>query len=132
MSLTSKQSVYVTLQLFGLAITTIKISILLFYRRVFSTPRLQRWINCIGVFVVAWLFANNFTAIFLCSPVHKAWDQQQPGHCYSPYLFTKLIQGFNVILDVVILLLPVSAVLRLQLSRSRKLTTILIFLLGGL
>ena len=42
------------------------------------------------------------------------------------------MQVFNVVLDVLVLALPVSGVLKLQMSTGRKISLILTFLLGGL
>ena len=42
------------------------------------------------------------------------------------------MQGCNAALDVIILALPVSGVLKLQMSKSRKAGVVAIFLLGGL
>ena len=41
-------------------------------------------------------------------------------------------QCFNGALDIVILVLPVLAVAKLQMSRGRKIAVLAIFLLGGL
>ena len=127
-----KQTFYISYQLYGSAITAIKISILLFYRRIFSTGQLRKWINVVGVFVLAWLLANNLVFAFQCTPVRKAWEIEIPGHCINPLRTIQVVQVFNVVLDAVILALPVSGVLRLQMSTSRKISVMAIFLLGGL
>lgn len=119
-------------QLYGVAITAIKISILLFYKRVFSTARFRKWINGVGALVLAWLLANNLVFAFQCTPVRKAWEVDLPGHCINPLTAIWVAQVFNVILDAIILALPVSAVLRLQLSTTKKISVMLLFLLGGL
>ena len=90
------------------------------------------WINVVGFFVIAWGIANNLLSLFQCTPIHKAWDIEQPGHCYDAYTITKTIQSLNIVLDVVILALPISAISQLQMSRGRKASVIVIFLLGGL
>lgn len=118
--------------LYGTAVTAIKISILLFYKRVFSTARFRKWIEGVGVLVLAWMLANNFVFAFQCTPVRKAWEFDLPGHCIDPLTTMKILSVFNVILDAIILALPISAVLRLQLSTVKKISVMVIFLLGGL
>lgn len=127
-----KQTFYIDEQIYGTAITTIKLSVLLFYRRVFSTPQFRQRINVIGLLVIAWLFGNNFVSAFQCSPVHKAWELDVPGKCLNPLTMVQVEQVFNGALDIAILALPVLAVSKLQMSRGRKVGVLAIFLLGGL
>ena len=115
-----------------MAITAIKISVLLFYKRVFSTPQFRKWIIGIGVLVVAWLLANNLLFAFQCTPVRKAWELELPGHCVNSLTAVRAVQAFNAILDAVVLALPVSAVLHLQLPTAKKVGVMAVFLLGGL
>ncbi|KAL8782767.1 MAG: hypothetical protein Q9195_009572 [Heterodermia aff. obscurata] len=118
--------------MYGLSMTAIKLSILLFYRRVFSTPQFRKPLYAVGVLVIAWLFANNFGAAFQCIPPDKYWNQEKAGHCYNLLKFVQAMQISNILLDAIILALPVSAVLRLQMSFLRKLGVLAIFLSGGL
>ena len=126
------QTFYVSYQLYGVAITSIKISILLFYRRIFSTSHFRRILNVIGILVLVWLAAGNLLFAFQCSPIRKAWERETPGHCIDSLRAVQVVQAFNVALDAVILALPVSGVLHLQISTSRKISVLGVFLLGGL
>jgi len=126
------QTLYVSYQLYGSAVTAIKISILIFYRRIFSTAQFRKWIYGVGALVLAWLLANNLVFAFQCTPIRKAWELDSPGHCINHLTSVRVLQVFNVLLDVTVLALPVSAVLRLQLSTARKISVMAIFLLGGL
>lgn len=123
---------YASFQLYGAAITAIKLSILFFYRRIFSTPQFRKWLYGVGALVVAWLLANNLSAALQCIPPQKFWRKDIHGHCFNFLTFVQALQISNIILDAVILALPVSAVLRLQMSRSKKLSVLAVFLMGGL
>ena len=81
---------------------------------------------------MGWLFANNLVFAFQCTPVRKAWEIEISGHCINPLRAVEIMQVFNVVLDVLVLALPVSGVLKLQMSTGRKISLILTFLLGGL
>lgn len=85
-----------------------------------------------GAFVLAWLLADNLVFAFQCTPVRKAWEIMIPGYCVNPLRTIQIVQAFNVALDAVILALPVSGVLRLQMSTGRKISVMGMFLLGGL
>ena len=126
------QTFYISYQLYGAAITAIKTSILLFYRRIFSIGQLRKWISIVGVVVLIWFLADSLIFAFQCTPVRKAWEIEIPGHCINPLLAIQVVQTFNVALDAVILALPISGVLRLQMSTSRKFSVTIMFLLGGL
>ena len=130
--LTYRQTMYAGYQIYGVAVTLIKISILLFYRRIFTTKQFRQRTNIIGALVVAWLIVNNLTAALQCRPVRKAWDIEIPGHCFSAISYITGVHATNLTLDIVILALPVSAVWRLQMSFAKKISVIGIFLLGGL
>ncbi|KAL9119624.1 MAG: hypothetical protein Q9187_003824 [Circinaria calcarea] len=102
---------YVAKQLYGLAVTTIKISVLLFYRRLFTTPQFRKQTNVVGALVVAWLLTNNLLAAFQCTPVRKAWQINLLGQCVNPLTSLIAIQVPNVVLNMVILALPISMLL---------------------
>lgn len=119
-------------QFYGLSVTLVKISVLLFYRRVFDIARLRRQIYAIGFLVIAWLVVHNLICVFKCNPIQKFWDHDLPGHCLDTMSAIRGEQVFNIILDVVILALPVKAIMKLQLPMDRKLSAIALFLLGGL
>ena len=112
--------------------TCIKLSILLFYRRIFATKRFRQWTNVVGILVVIWFIAHNFSFAFQCSPVRKAWDFDIPGRCINPLNNLIGFHSANVALDIVILALPISAVWRLQMSMAKKVSVAGIFFLGGL
>ena len=115
-----------------MALTLIKLSILLFYRRIFSTPQFRLRTNIVGVLVIIWLLINNFMAAFQCRPIRKAWSPLTPGHCIKPLGLIIGFQAGNIALDITILALPVYAVSKLQMSLAKKISVLAIFLLGGL
>ncbi|KAL8837308.1 MAG: hypothetical protein Q9170_002565 [Blastenia crenularia] len=126
------KATYAGYQTYGMAITLIKISILLFYRRIFSTPQFRLRTNIVGALVVVWLFINNFMTAFQCRPIKKAWTPLMPGHCIQPLGLIIGLQAGNIFLDIIILALPIYAVSKLQMSLARKISVLAIFLLGGL
>ncbi|KAL9045094.1 MAG: hypothetical protein Q9214_001820, partial [Letrouitia sp. 1 TL-2023] len=120
---------YAGYQTYGVAITLIKLSVLLFYQRIFSTPQFRLRTNIFGGLVVAWLFINNFMAAFQCRPIRKAWSPLTPGRCIDTLSLIIGLQAGNLFLDIVILTLPVHAVSQLQMSLAKKISVAAIFLL---
>ncbi|OKL61577.1 hypothetical protein UA08_03268, partial [Talaromyces atroroseus] len=113
-------------------IMTIKISILIMYRRIFTnlskTFRVGSFI-C-GSFVILWALAFVPTAIFQCTPVSKAWDIDQPGHCISLRIGFFCVALPNVLTDIAILSLPIQVCWQLQTRKLYRTFIIGIFMLG--
>ena len=113
---------------------TIKISILLMYRRIFSVDPLFRLQSLfLGVFVLAFWLATTFTRIFFCRPIGYIWmglDLEQ--HCLTYSRFWIAVGAIDIIVDIIILALPVRMVLKIQLTPKQKASITCLFLLGGL
>ncbi|PLB48663.1 hypothetical protein P170DRAFT_356740 [Aspergillus steynii IBT 23096] len=116
---------------YTLLVPSIKISILLLYRRIFPVRKFQiaSWI--VTGLVCSWCLAVFLTVLVQCRPISLNWDKSQEGTCLDAkqFFFGNAIS--NLLIDVVILTMPIPMVLQLQLRTSQKLTILGIFLLGG-
>ncbi|OJJ78179.1 hypothetical protein ASPBRDRAFT_37377 [Aspergillus brasiliensis CBS 101740] len=114
----------------GLALA--KLSVLLFYRRIFAINRafsIATWI--LGAIVVGWFISTACGLIFASHPVVGEW-QPWVAHshiAYKPFWITYGV--LNLVLDIVILALPQPLVWKLNLSKARKRQLSLVFLLGA-
>ena len=119
--------------LFIITVTSIKISILLFYRRIFTTRRFAIAANIVGFIQVAWCISIGGSAIFSCDPVAYFWDKLIPdGHCININTLRLVGDGLNFIADILVLCLPIPSLWGLQIPFSRKLALIGMFVLGGM
>ncbi|KAI4184937.1 MAG: hypothetical protein L6R41_004429 [Letrouitia leprolyta] len=120
------------------AITTIKFSILLFYRRVFINQTTSKnfivaW-YVITVWCFLWGISTFFAAAFQCTPVSYGWTQftgKTKGKCLD---FTALLLStaiINICTDVAVLVLPMPLVWNLKIEKSQKFAVSGIFLLGS-
>ncbi|KAI1816957.1 hypothetical protein GGS20DRAFT_535558 [Poronia punctata] len=126
--------VYVTEIMFGIGITSIKLSILWFFYILFSVDRTLRLAirGAVGVCIVWFIIATSFV-IFQCRPVDAYWKTfGSPQYCFRPARVLLGYETTNLFIDVAILGIPIRAVWQLQLPRSKKATVSGIFLLGGL
>ncbi|KAI1428589.1 hypothetical protein F5Y12DRAFT_800470 [Xylaria sp. FL1777] len=123
--------VFATFILYGASVSFVKFSVLSFYHRIF--PRsFNLWLCILGVGSVLWWILITLVSVFQCNPVQKAWDIEVPGTCI-PYLRLFIaIQVLNIVLDSAILILPISAVMKLQMPRLNKVSVAATFALGGL
>ena len=117
--------------LYALAITIAKISILLFYRRVFNTIVAFRYaIYVVGGFCLLWFMVVMLVSALQCQPVSYAWNKMVDGTCID---LRAMYYGFtisNMVLDVIINVMPVRLIWKLQLSIKKKILLTFIMLIG--
>ncbi|KAK4109438.1 hypothetical protein N656DRAFT_847794 [Canariomyces notabilis] len=112
------------------AVGMTKISVLLMYKRIFSTPKIKTmtWI-LIGL-NVAWTLTFIFALMFSCMPIASSWDYTLDFTCVDlKALFTTAL-ATDVATDFLVLLLPLYKVWQLQMPLARKIMIMGIFLLG--
>lgn len=119
---------------YSATITLVKISVLLLYRRIFSTPGFRRTTLIMGVACVLWFIAEIISNIFACHPVSAFWQPQLlfTDHCFNLRLWYYGITISNMVLDISILCLPLYVIHTLRLSANEKLLVSGLFLLGSL
>lgn len=115
---------------YNAALTLIKLSVLMFYVRVFKIIKIYRialWFA--GFIVVAWGITLFFTTLLACIPIEKNWNLSVPGHCIErPY--TLLLP--NILTDFILLILPMPMLWSIQLSFPRKIGLCGLFAAGYL
>ena len=118
---------------YSLAITMVKISILLLYRRIFNTATFRLKTLIAGLICIAWLLIVIFTDIFQCRPMRLAFEFSEifGKNCIDIQAYYIGISISNVLLDLVVLYLPIHEVWKLQLPKQKKLMLSGIFMLGG-
>lgn len=120
--------------IYVVTVPLIKLSILLFYRRIFG----MTWSIGFCIFLTAGYFIScNIAFLTCCRPVSFYWtqyaDPSSGGKCvFDLYPFYIGNAAANVTTDVLILLVPIPLTWRLQMRKSQKILIIGIFLLGSL
>ncbi|RKL34114.1 hypothetical protein BFJ72_g9601 [Fusarium proliferatum] len=127
---------YIYTYFFAISVFTTKVSILLFYRRLFSRGgfsfKIAFWF---GSFLVAsYPVIFLFTMILGCTPISHYWTQFKgtEGTCIDVGQFFVILAIINLFTNVIVLLIPVPEVLKLQMSREKKGAVFGILALGGL
>lgn len=116
-----------------LLVLVIKLSCLLFYRRVFSPSKRMKWAISAGIYVIVAAYAGVFfSTVFECIPVQKLWHPELHGHCMRPKVLPYASGAINVISDIYVLVIPIPCIWELNLKLYRKLRVLLIFGLGVL
>lgn len=109
---------------------------LFFYLRLFGSRRyFKRVIYATVGLAITWFVAETMKTAFRCSPISVAFlpdAAYQKEHCMSSNVWLISLTSTNILLDVCILVLPLSFIWTLQLSPRRKAGLGGIFMLGAL
>ncbi|KAG8169977.1 hypothetical protein KVR01_000722 [Diaporthe batatas] len=123
-------------QLLGtIGLFVVKLSVLFFYRRIFSV-RAFNIVNTVFIYLtLAWGLAFTFAGAFQCTPVSTLWDKFEIEYGDSCVNVQPFYLGFGVsdlILDVLIFALPMPHLYSLQMPMRQKLAIGGIFFLGSI
>lgn len=109
---------------------SIKISILLFYLRLFRmSPGFRHWayfgmLSCV-------LYTAVYRGVIIATIIECNTSQSLDiAFCAKSSITTLVVTAINVVTDIYVLALPVGVVLRLNVKRGKKLGLIAIFLCG--
>ncbi|KAI0438135.1 hypothetical protein F4803DRAFT_111968 [Xylaria telfairii] len=114
-----------------------KLSILLFYRRLFE--RGSKWFHIrlgfAAAFTTGYLLSIWAVAAALCQPVEFFWTQflgVTDGKCLDINSSFLSLTALNLVADLFVLVVPLPEILALQMSTKKKIGVCGVMLLGGL
>ncbi|OJI83591.1 hypothetical protein ASPTUDRAFT_55621 [Aspergillus tubingensis CBS 134.48] len=124
-------NLYVMQLFWNTCLPVIKLSIVLFYQRIFPVPSMIFACRSVMLFLAAWYVAFQTTAIFQCIPIHHEWQKKTTkGHCIDFVPFVTTLAATNLCTDVLLLVLPTREIWKLQIPWPRKIGLSIIFTLG--
>ncbi|OBT64340.1 hypothetical protein VE03_06740 [Pseudogymnoascus sp. 23342-1-I1] len=113
-------------------VPVLKISFISFYRRIFFTSHRFNIISCTFIWMIGIWGAGIFLICALqCRPLRGYWDKSVEATCINGNVFFIVNQGFNVVMDFVILALPLPIIFNLKRAWQDKVALSGIFALGG-
>ncbi|KAH6701254.1 hypothetical protein BKA61DRAFT_495406, partial [Leptodontidium sp. MPI-SDFR-AT-0119] len=125
--LTANQLYWIMRQFYVIVQVLLKVSILLFYLRVFPV----RWMQISTWLIIAYILLHGIAffipVIVQCRPIARLWDKRIEGSCIP--LLDLLIPGavFSILEDVVILILPIPCISKLNIRRGKKVSLVTLF-----
>ncbi|KAH7075445.1 hypothetical protein BKA63DRAFT_297331 [Paraphoma chrysanthemicola] len=127
--LTFLKAFWINLWIYSIALTIIKVSILIQYLRIFPVRRFQKYCFLVLGVVIAYGSWTVFGNIFLCSPIASFWDKSinSNGHCIDRMVVWFANAGVNIALDMIIFLLPWPLTRTLQISKRQRRGLFLMF-----
>ncbi|KAI1764204.1 hypothetical protein GGR53DRAFT_520511 [Hypoxylon sp. FL1150] len=114
------------------AVGLTKISVLLMYNRIFTSPRFKTTIWILIGLVSAWTVAFTFALMFSCTPIASQWDFSLEYTCVDQEALFATALVTDVALDLLVLAIPIYKTWQLQMPLPQKAAILCIFLMGGL
>ncbi|KAF2151544.1 hypothetical protein K461DRAFT_294453 [Myriangium duriaei CBS 260.36] len=119
------------------AVAFVKLSALLFYRRLFSspgtTPTMDRFILTTVIFVILWLLTITILTFLQCGTHLSAyWEgpAAEDKYCKITEPFYLASPLSNLLLECWILILPLPKIIKLRTSLAKRLSVMGVFLLA--
>ncbi|KAI1376855.1 hypothetical protein F4677DRAFT_76102 [Hypoxylon crocopeplum] len=124
---------YVSCAMYLIARSLIRISIILFYMRIFRASDANRliWGTLISTILICAPLVIAF--FFICNPVPYSWlrwDGEHDGYCGNERAFLWTVAVLSILNDFWIMGVPLPLVAKLQLSLKRKLLISGMFCMG--
>lgn len=126
------QSLLATVIAYSFTHLTVKFSILLQYRRIFTSAGAQRLFLGLLIWLIVYGLFCLLSSIITCYPIAKYWDNSIPGGCINKANLHYALAGFNIVNDIALLLVPLPFLKSLHIARRAKLVLIGVFCCGGL
>lgn len=124
---------YVLGVLYIVQVTFLKLTLLLFFLRMFPGTMTRRLLWITVGFTVAWGVPSLLLVIFECRPIPhlwEAWDTTPSPQCIDVNALAWSHAAISIVLDFWMLALPLFVVSRLQMSWRKKASVTLMFCVG--
>jgi len=115
-------------------LTLCRMSVIFLYNRLFGVyPVFRRILVVYGVVSLMWPVVIWFAATFRCNPIKGSWDLSTPPNCaFSLNSLFVSMESLNAVLDIFLVILPISKIKILHLPLQEKIGLAFVFLMGGL
>ncbi|PVH81667.1 hypothetical protein DL98DRAFT_416320, partial [Cadophora sp. DSE1049] len=117
------------------AITFTKLSLLLFFRRIFPSNGFRTATVWAGVFIIASNISLFMALAFQCMPVHGVWTnwmyKTPPVQCINVFAAVYIAAGMSITHDIMILCMPIPTLWSLNLGLRKKLNLMVMFGVGS-
>ncbi|QSZ33175.1 hypothetical protein DSL72_002761 [Monilinia vaccinii-corymbosi] len=124
------KGLYLLIIIYPVALSMSKLSLLALYWRLFAFTGGRIPIILAGVVNVAWCIAVLFAGIFSCHPIRSFWDPTVPSKCINTAVLFTSNEGFTIVFDIVVLLIPVWFVAQIKKSVRERISISGTFFLG--
>lgn len=128
----SLKALYASIIFYNLALTSVKVSIILLYLRLFSSQASNRICYALLAIMAAYGFETLFAGIFTCTPIAFFWNSKIPGGtCIDKTMVYYANAGISIVTDVALLFIPIIFLRHLTMRKLQKVVVIVIVSFGG-
>lgn len=114
-----------------ISLSLVKISVLLFYARVFTTFKFKLAVHIYVGILTAWCISMIICQLLAANPIQNAWNPLATTPLRFNYnAWSLAFAGMSIVFDVVVLCFPFPVIFKLQMTWTRKLQVVAIFWLG--
>lgn len=128
-------ALYVMEVIYFALVALLKMSLLFFYLRIFPASRLRQLIWGTIIFNAIFGIVFVFVGIFQCKPIShywRHWDGEDKGTCVNVNALAWANAAISIALDVWMIALPMSQVVKLNLHWKKKVGVGMMFGVGTL
>lgn len=117
--------------LWALSLTATKLSVLLFYTKVFAVTNINLPAKITIVIVALLGLSGVLCTLLICQPIEFNWNLTLPGgHCGSQSAVFAIFGITNLVTDVVVLLMPIPSLTGLRMPIWKKASLLATFVIG--
>lgn len=122
---------WASIWLYVSAIGFAKLSVLTQYLRIFVGKKTKIATWAMIVIVIVYTIQGDLVGIFSCTPVNKFWNRPLPGTCVNAAVYYYITIAMNILTDIAVVVIPVPALMKLNIPTNQKYGLVFAFALGG-
>jgi hypothetical protein len=126
----NSNSVYISTSTYLIVLGLLKVSLVLFYIKIFKTRRFEINAYIVLAFIIINTLVIFLITIFLCSPVKSFWDRDIKGKCIDQQGVAYANSASAIAQDLVLLILPLVSIRNLRIQLYRKIAVGFMFAIG--
>ncbi|KAF2090831.1 hypothetical protein K490DRAFT_62158 [Saccharata proteae CBS 121410] len=113
-----------------------KLSVLILYRRIFSTKNMRLACDIMCAFVAMYSLAFVFARVFTCNPINLYWEQyttgepKPAGHCSNQGLQYTVHTALSLATNIGLVLMPMPMIRNLNMTKRKRKGLMILFALS--
>ncbi|KAI0873270.1 hypothetical protein GGS24DRAFT_402324 [Hypoxylon argillaceum] len=130
--ITSNILFYAHQPIYYISVSLTKVSIILFYFRIFPQQSYRAFLWVMMVIVILTGVTTTIAGLFQCNPIARAWNIDIPGSCFNQPALFFANGALNIGEDLILYVLPTKILWSMNLPLKQRIALVGVFLIGGL
>ncbi|KAL8365329.1 hypothetical protein RB595_004234 [Gaeumannomyces hyphopodioides] len=119
--------------IYQMGISFFKVALLISYLRLFQGTSHRGYRAAVWITIVAVVLGHlgcSLSLVLACNPVYKSWEPLVTGTCLPPGPSFTGYAIVTIVSDIAVTVIPLPVLIKLNVSRSKKIGLVFIFVLG--